>query len=81
MGRPKPYKSLPIPQITEKTLTHRVKYGRQGKFTTREQSQKKTGTDRSVPGGSDIQFRGVYPLCGFSAADRFLPDDGIDPAQ
>ena len=28
MGRTKPYKSLPIPQITEKTLTHRVKYGR-----------------------------------------------------
>ena len=28
MGRPKPHKSLPIPQITEKTLKHRVKYGR-----------------------------------------------------
>ena len=40
MGRPKPHKSLPIPQITEKTLTHRVKYGSEAEKPDPEKARK-----------------------------------------
>ena len=73
MGRPEPHKSLPIPQITEKTLTHRVKYGRQKKhlnIRAFENSMRRSAYEKQ---------KGICKKCGKHFEIEQMEADHITP--